>query len=88
MTHDKTLPPTLVLVFVRSEEIDAVAQVIRQPKVKLRELLTELVKCSFRKKFTKRELFSLIGILSFAARQEGDSRPQLLPRARKHPLTS
>ena len=59
MTHDKTLPPTLVLVFVRSEEIDAVAQVIRQPKVKLRELLTELVKCSFRKKFTKRELFSL-----------------------------
>ena len=67
VAHDKTVPPTPVLVFL-GIEIDAVAQVIRLPKVKLDELLSELDKWSFKKKCTKRELLSLIGVLSFTAK--------------------
>ena len=67
VAHDKTVPPTTILVFL-GIEIDAIAQVLRLPRVKLDELLFELDKWSTMKKCTKRELLSLIGVLSFAAK--------------------
>ena len=67
VAHDKTIPPTPILVFL-GIEIDAVNQVLRLPKVKLDDLLSELDKWSIKKKCTKRELLSLIGVLSFATK--------------------
>ena len=67
IAHDKTIPPTPILVFL-GIEIDTVAQVLRLPEVKLNDLMLELDKWSVKKKCTKRELLSLIGVLSFATK--------------------
>ena len=67
VAHDKTVPPTTILVFLRIE-IDSIAQVLPLPRVKLGELLSVLDKWSTMKKCTKCELLSLIGVLSFAAK--------------------
>ena len=63
----KTAGPTQQLTYL-GIEIDAAAQVVRLPQVKLAALLVLLAAWRGRKKCTKRELLSLIGSLSFAAK--------------------
>lgn len=67
LADDKTVGPSQVLPFL-GIELDARRQEIRLPSDKLHELLNSLHVWQNRKKCTKRELLSLIGVLSFAAK--------------------
>ena len=67
VTMDKVEGPAPVLTFL-GLELDAIQQRIRLPPDKLTKLLAELHTWSNRTRTTKRELLSLIGKLSFAAR--------------------
>ena len=67
ISHDKTVPPSSVLIFL-GIEIDTVEQIIRLPRDKFLELISTLNQWSLKKKCTKRELLSLIGVLSFASK--------------------
>ena len=67
VAHDKTVPPSSVLVFL-GIEIDVQHQMIRLPNDKLNCLLSTLNAWSNRKKCTKRELLSLVGSLAFASK--------------------
>ena len=64
---DKVDGPATVLTFL-GLELDSVLQQIRLPAEKLQAILKELEDWQQRKKATKRQLLSLIGKLSFAAR--------------------
>ena len=64
---DKTVGPSNTLTYL-GIEIDTYTQSIRLPKDKYSALLTLLKEWEGRKKCTKRELLSLIGSLSFAAK--------------------
>ena len=64
---DKTGGPATCLTFL-GIEIDTVAMTIRLPKEKLAEVKQLLATWGVRKKRTKRELLSLIGLLSFACK--------------------
>ena len=67
LATDKTVGPSQCLTYL-GIEIDACHQTIRLPPDKFQELSAMLIKWSSRKKCTKRELLSLIGSLSFAAK--------------------
>ena len=65
--HDKVVPPTTVMT-VLGIEVDSVQQVTRFPQDKLSALHTALATWLQRTDCSKRELLSLIGTLSFAAK--------------------
>eukprot|EP00117_Sycon_ciliatum_P024777 scpid57113/ scgid4981/ len=65
--HDKVVPPTTVMT-VLGIEVDSVEQVTRFPQDKLSALHTALATWLQRTDCSKRELLSLIGTLSFAAK--------------------
>ena len=67
VARDKTVGPTQVITYL-GIEIDAANQVIRLPREKLQALMTLLQTWVGRKKCTRRELESLVGSLSFAAK--------------------
>ena len=67
IAEDKTVGPEQTLTYL-GIEIDAKNQIIRLPKDKLDALLALLKTWLHRKKCTRRELESLIGSLSFAAK--------------------
>ena len=67
LADDKTVGPSLSLTYL-GIEIDSSAMQIRLPQDKLDDLLSRLHDWDQRKKCTKRELLSLIGSLSFAAK--------------------
>ena len=67
IAHDKTVGPAQVLTYL-GIEIDAKQQTIRLPKDKLEALLILLQSWLLKKKCTCRDLESLIGSLSFAAK--------------------
>ena len=67
LAHDKLIGPITCLVYLGTE-IDSVAQVIQLPHQKFQDLVGVLNFLHQRKKCTKRELLSLIGKLSFAAK--------------------
>ena len=64
---DKTVGPSHKITYL-GIEVDALAQCVRLPKEKYDTLLTLLRSWESKKKCTKRELLSLIGSLSFAAK--------------------
>ena len=64
---DKTVGPTSKLTYL-GIEIDSLTQCIRLPEGKFLSLLTLLGQWEGKKKCTKRELLSLVGSLSFAAK--------------------
>ena len=64
---DKVEGPATILTFL-GLELDSVLQQIRLPRTKLNEILEELTLWLQCRKTTKRQLFSLIGKLAFAAR--------------------
>lgn len=67
IAEEKTTGPSQTLTYL-GIEIDSQQQIIRLPADKYRELHEALLVWSGRKKCTKRELLSLIGSLSFAAK--------------------
>ena len=67
LAMDKLIGPVSILVYL-GIEINTIDQIIRLPEAKFRELLSELTFWQQRKKCTKRDLLSLIGKLSFAAK--------------------
>ena len=67
IAEEKTIGPATNITFL-GIEIDTVAQCIRLPRAKLTAILTLLQEWDIKKKCTKRELLSLIGSLSFAAK--------------------
>ena len=67
LATDKTEGPASTITFL-GIEIDAKAGIVRLPSVKLEELAILLSQWKVKKKCTKRELLSLIGSLSFAAK--------------------
>ena len=67
IASDKTVGPSSTITYL-GIEIDAVAHCIRLPQEKYNSLLLLLQSWNSRKKCTKRELLSLIGSLSFAAK--------------------
>ena len=67
VAHDKTVGPETCLTYL-GIEIDAVEQVMRLPDDKLRKLSQLLSAWTSKRKCTKRDLLSLIGSLSFAAK--------------------
>ena len=67
IAEDKTVPPSSVMTYL-GIEIDSIRQEVRLPSEKREHLCTLLAAWSNRKKCTKRELLSLIGSLSFAAK--------------------
>ena len=67
VAHDKTVPPSPVLVFL-GIEIDIINQIIRLPSEKLNDILSQLGGWVTKRKCTKRDLLSLIRLLSFAAK--------------------
>ena len=67
IAHDKSVGPSSRLVYL-GIEIDAAAQIVSLPSDKLQEIQTLLASWITRSKCTKRELLSLIGSLSFAAK--------------------
>lgn len=64
---DKVDGPATVIIFL-GLELDSVLQQIRLPAEKLKAILKELDEWRQRRKATKRQLLSLVGKLSFAAR--------------------
>ena len=67
VAHDKVEGPSTTMTFL-GLEIDTIHQQLRLPLDKLAELKSELNQWAERKKTTKRELLSIIGKLSFAAK--------------------
>lgn len=67
ISHEKTVHPCTCLIFL-GIEIDSVAQCIRLPKDKFDALMLSLNRWASKKKCTKKDLLSLIGSLSFAAK--------------------
>ena len=67
ITHDKTVGPDSRIIYL-GIEIDAAQRVVRLPDGKLEELQTLLRSWIGRSKCIKRDLLSLIGSLSFAAK--------------------
>ena len=67
IAHDKTVGPSQVVTYL-GIEIDARKQVIRVPGEKLKELVELLHSWTSRRECTKRELCSLVGSLSTAAK--------------------
>ena len=67
IADDKTVGPLTCIVFL-GIEIDTVAQCLRLPKDKLDRLMSLLGEWKNKKKCTKQELLSLIGLLSFASK--------------------
>lgn len=64
---EKSVGPTTTITFL-GIQIDTLSQTIRVPQEKLNEILIETDALVKRKKCTKRELLSIIGKLSFAAK--------------------
>ena len=67
IAHDKSVGPTSRMVYL-GIEIDAATQVVSLPEEKLREIQLLVAAWISKDKCTKRELLSLIGSLSFAAK--------------------
>ena len=67
LATDKTVGPSQCLTYL-GIEIDSHSQTIRLPEEKFQDLSVKFRMWSSRKKCTKRELLSLIGSLSFAAK--------------------
>ena len=67
IAEDKLIGPSTCLTYL-GIEIDSICQVIRLPIEKIRELRTTLVDFMGKRRCKKRQLLSLIGKLSFAAK--------------------
>ena len=67
IAEDKLEGPTTCLTYL-GIEIDTVAMTIRLPEAKLEQVKALIRQWSHRKKCTKRELLSLIGLLAFASK--------------------
>ena len=67
VAQDKTVGPVSSITYL-GIEIDAVNQIIRLPPDKLRDASAKIATWTSRRKCTKRDLLSLLGTLSFAAK--------------------
>ena len=68
IAEDKLVGPTTTITYLGIEIPDSVAMTIRLPADKLQQIKAIIKQWLRRRKCTKRELLSLIGLLAFAAK--------------------
>ena len=68
IAEDKLVGPTTTITYLGIEIPDSVAMTIRLPADKLQQIKAIIKQWLRRRKYTKRELLSLIGLLAFASK--------------------